>query len=157
MCATCFSPTWSISWRIVEEAEAEHQEDKRSPGDFAQQLQAAYSSPLHGSKGQHHWRPNNKDKPGTNTGATQLKYSMYICAYSNTHAYENTQTYHGMTRSATVRPGKCRDKYQKIHRYSNLMPLQRVHSSCPFLISTIQNLPKLIKNNVMSLKHCFAH
>lgn len=58
-----FPPTRPVSWRVVEEAEAEHQEDDGSPGDFAQQLQAADSSPLHGSESQHHGSPDDEDKP----------------------------------------------------------------------------------------------
>lgn len=58
-----FAPTWSVSGRVVEEAEAEHQEDDRSPGDFAQQLEATHSSPLHGCEGQDHRSPNDEHKP----------------------------------------------------------------------------------------------
>lgn len=45
-----FAPTRSVSWRVVQEAEAEHQQDDGSPGDFTQQLQAADASLLHGSE-----------------------------------------------------------------------------------------------------------
>lgn len=45
-----FAPTRSVSWRVVQEAEAEHQQDDGSPGDFTQQLQAADPSLLHGSE-----------------------------------------------------------------------------------------------------------
>lgn len=58
LCAVCyflnffyvFAPTRSVSWRVVQEAEAEHQQDDGSPGDFTQQLQAADPSLLHGSE-----------------------------------------------------------------------------------------------------------
>lgn len=52
--STYCAPTLSVSGRVVEKAEAEHQEDDGSPGDFSQQLQAANSSPLHGIESQNH-------------------------------------------------------------------------------------------------------
>lgn len=72
LCATCFffnvlAPTRSVSWRVVQEAEAEHQQDDGSPGDFTQQLQAADSFLLHGSESQHHRGPDDEDEPGENS------------------------------------------------------------------------------------------
>lgn len=60
------SPTRPVSRRVVEEAEAERQEDDRPPADFAQQLQAADSPLLHRCEGQHHRGPDDEDEPGGN-------------------------------------------------------------------------------------------
>lgn len=52
------------------------------------------------------------------------------------------QTYHGMTRSATVRPTTNPEAEMNIngHRYFSLMPLYRVHSAWPFLNTAIQKV-----------------
>lgn len=60
------APTRPVSRRVVEEAEAQRQEDHRPPGDFTQQLQAADSSLLHRREGQHHRGPDDEDEPGGN-------------------------------------------------------------------------------------------
>lgn len=83
VCAEYFAHTWSISWRIVEEAEAKHQEDDCSPGDFAQQLEAVNSSPLHGPESQDHRRPNDEDKPGGHGRIIKTQ----LCACKTTHIY----------------------------------------------------------------------
>lgn len=62
--AACVEPTWPVSWRVVEEAEAEHQEDDGPPGDFTQQLQATDSSLLHGGKSQDHRCADDEHEPG---------------------------------------------------------------------------------------------
>lgn len=48
------APTRPVSRRVVEEAEAKHQENDGPPGGFTQQLQVADSSLLHGREGQHY-------------------------------------------------------------------------------------------------------
>lgn len=61
------APTWAVSRRVVEEAEAKRQEDERPPGDFPQQLRAADSSLLHGCEGQDDWGPNDENEPWENS------------------------------------------------------------------------------------------
>ena len=58
------TPTWPVFGRVVEEAEAQQQQDCRPPGEFAQELHATHAFPPHGPKGQHHRRADDEHKPG---------------------------------------------------------------------------------------------
>lgn len=92
--------TRSISWGVVEETEAQHNEDHRPPDEFLQQLQAADSSPLHGAESQDHRSPHDEDNPGRGNRMVLFKHGGPEASGGSIQNF----TYQGMTRSATVRP-----------------------------------------------------
>lgn len=121
-----FPPTWPVSWRVVKEAEAEHQEDDGSPGDFAQQLQATNSSPLHGSERQHHWSPDDEDKPAKKKERDFIKIGQCLKTMS---VFKSDRKCRDLPRHDKIRHSqtwkKHRGGYQQTHRDLTWRPQYR--------------------------------